>query len=278
MHEKLKLLLDVLLSFFIALFLFLSTACLLLNLTVCSSSFLLSRLAESNFYETNFNEFNTELTYLAEPIGIDPTRLEEVLQQNHLREEVDQSVLYSFEGLTYTPDSSTFESGIYDTLSAYAQENDASVNEENLQNISELCGEMYRDHATLSYVGSIGHYANMFRTPLLLASVVCAVITGILILIQFSMHRFKHRALRYLICGATGAGLSLIVMPAIALLSGKIRHLSITDESLYNLVVSYLNTALGYFILSGLIILCVCVLLGLVYRRIHPLRRRSGKH
>ena len=109
------------------------------------------------------------------------------------------------EGQTFSPDSSSFESGIYDTLAAYAQENDASVNEENLQNISELCGELYREHATLSYVGSIGHYANLFRTPLLLASVVCAVIAGILILLEISMHRFKHRALRYIICSVAGS-------------------------------------------------------------------------
>ena len=98
MHGKFKTLLDVLLSFFIALFLFLAASCLLLTNTICSSTFLLSRMESSGFYESNFNEFNTELTYLAEPIGIDPARLEAVLRQNHLREDVDQSVRYSFRG------------------------------------------------------------------------------------------------------------------------------------------------------------------------------------
>ena len=278
MHGKLKTLVDVLLSFFTALSLFASAVCFLLCSTVCSDSFLLSRMERSGFYESNFNEFRTELTYLAEPIGIDPARLEEVLLQNHLRQDVDESIRYSFREIAFTPDSTSFETGIHDALAAYAKEKDAAINEENLQNISQLCGELYREHATLSYVGSLGHYANLFRTPLLVAALVCAAMGIILICIQFSIHHYKHRALRYVICGLSGAGLSLSVFPAIVLLSGKIRHLSITDESLYRLVVTYLNTLLNYLVITGAACLCVSLLLGLVYRRIHPARRHARRH
>ena len=84
--------------------------------------------------------------------------------------------------------------------------------------------------------------------------------------------------MRYVICGGAGAGLSLAVFPAIVLVSGKIRHLSITDDSFYNLVVTYLHTLLGILLLIGVLLLCACLLLGLVYRRIHPLHRHSGRH
>lgn len=266
--SKLKTVLDYLLSFFIALMHFMAIACLLLAVTVCSPRYMRFAVTRSGYQQLNAQELTDELNYIAEPIGIDPALINSLFDRDQIAENIEKSIDAAYSDAAFTPDSSAFIGRIYNAISLYATEQGMEIDEENFQYVSELCGDLYTRHSTVSYINSLGHYAASLRLPLFIASGVGLLLAVILFVRLYRMHLRRHVSLRFLIYGLGGAGLALLVLPLIAMASGVVSRVSIGTESLYCLFTTYANYLLQIFVFSGLVLILTCLVCGLYYRKL----------
>ncbi|MGI6270204.1 MAG: hypothetical protein ACOYKJ_06710 [Candidatus Howiella sp.] len=266
--SKLKSVLDYLLSFFIALTLFVTAACLLLAVTVCNPAYMRFALNRSGYHQLNAQELTADLSYIAEPIGIDPSLINELFDRGEIAENVEKSIEAAYSATPFTPDSSAFIGRIYNTISLYATENGLEIDEENFQHVSDLCGELYTQHSTISYIGSLGHYAASVRLPLLIISGVGALVLTLLIIRLYRMHLRRYVSMRFLIFGLSGAGLAVLIFPLFAILSGMVSRVSIGTESLYYLFTTYVDYLLQIFVFSGLVLILAALICGFFYYKL----------
>lgn len=266
-NSKLKIVIDVLLSFFTALTLIVAATCAILYLTVCNGNYMLFAVNRSGYQQLNLQELQEDLSYIADPIGIDASLLTDAIDGTEIKENVEQSIKKAYQDESFTPDTAAFTGKIYNTITTYAAENDLTVNEENFEHASDACGSIYTDHSAISYVSSIGHYAANLRLPLLIASIVCLLVAVILIRQLWHMHYRKYMSIRFMIFGLSGAGLSLLALPLMILSSGRIDKASVSPESLYSLFVTYCDFLFQLFVFAGLFILVIALILVVFYRK-----------
>lgn len=266
--SKLKSVLDCLLSFFIALTLFGSVFCMVLVVTVCNPAYMRFAVSRSGYQQLNAQELTQDLTYIVEPIGIDPSLINTLFDRDELAENVEKSIEAAYSGTSFVPDNSTFIGRIYNAISLYATENDLEIDENNFQYVSDLCGDLYARHSTVSYISSLGHYALSLRLPLLIISVVCLLLSVVLFVRLYRMHLRRHVSLRFLMFGLGGAGLALLFLPLIAIVSGAVSRISIGTESLYCLFTTYVNYLLQIFVFSGVALIFAMLICGLYYYKL----------
>lgn len=265
--------LSAVLSFLISFLAFVLVLLIVMTSTVFGSKFMMKMFDRSNYYEMVMTELESEFGYIAEPAGVDAELLVSAIDINTLKKDIRGNVRAAYRQVSYQTAAGTLQTQIYDNLKAYAQSQQLMLDEQldaNLQNVASAAAGQYDKHVQFPLIRNISDVTHSMKKPVAVAMIGLMVVLFVLICSLFFMQKWKHRAMRGLIYALSGTGLMLAVFPAGILLSGKLKYISISQESLYRFTITYVETILKNLVWIGGGFLLVSLLLGIfVYRKMY---------
>lgn len=268
--SKVKPILYGLLSFLLAFALFLLSVFAVLEITVFSQDYMISKMGESGYYAMVKDELKSELKSLGNASGLDESFAEGFVQSLDINEIELKYISAFYTGDTTLVDTTEFKQQLYAALDSYMDENGinkSSVSQENLSYFVNQASEIYVTQISIPFFSFVANYIYKASTPVLIITISLAAVALIITLIIVFTNKFKHRRFRYLCYGFTSTFLAVTVIPIVVLLSGKISQINLNTRSLYNLFVSYANGVFMYFFIFSAILLVLSVLSFILYRR-----------
>lgn len=268
--SKVKPMLYGLLSFLLAFVLFLLSVFIILETTVFSQDYMISKMGESGYYAMVKDELKSELKSLGNASGLNESFAEGFVQSLDINEIELNYISAFYTGDTTLVDTTEFKQQLYAALDSYMDENGinkSSVSQENLSYFVNQASEIYVTQISIPFFSFVANYIYKASTPVLIITISLAAVALIITLIIVFTNKFKHRRFRYLCYGFTSTFLAVTVIPIVVLLSGKISQINLNTRSLYNLFVSYANGVFMYFFIFSAILLVLSVLCFILYRR-----------
>lgn len=277
-HTKAKSLLYGLLSFFLTLTLFLLSICLVMQTTIFSKSFMTSAMGSCGYYTMVADELKSQLKSLGDASGLDQEFAQDFVEGYDVQSAVDEYISAFYVGDTTLVDTEEFEQELYAALDDYIDEKGIdreTVSDENLSYfVSQAC-DIYVNEISIPFFSYVANYIYNYSTPLLIITIVLAVIALAIAAVIIFTNKFTHRRYRYLCYSTTGTTLATAIIPITVQLSGMISKINLETRSLYNLFVSYANALFSYFWIYCGIFFVVSVILFLLYAKAY---KRATTH
>ena len=268
--SKIKPLLYGLLSFFLAFDLFFLSIFLVIETTVFSEDFMLSKMGECGYYSMVTDELKSELKSLGNASGLDESFAEDFVNSIDILEIEHKYISAFYSGNTTLVDTKEFKRQLYTALDEYMEQkkiSKESVSQENLNYFVDEAANRYVGQISIPFFSFFANYIYNASTPFLIITISLAAAALIIAAIIVFTNRFKHRRFRYLSYGCAGAFLAVTIIPVVVFLSGKISQINLNTRSLYNLFVSYTSGFFANFFIYGAILLLLSVLTFVLYRR-----------
>lgn len=268
--SRVKPILYGLLSLLLAFALFLLSVFAVLEITVFSQDYMISKMGESGYFAMTKDELKSELKSLGNASGLDESFAEDFVQSLDINGIELKYISAFYSGDTTLVDTTEFKQQLYSALDSYMDENGinkSSVSQENLSYFVNQASEIYVTQISIPFFSFVANYIYKASTPVLIITISLAAVALIITLIIVFTNKFKHRRFRYLCYGFTSAFLAVTVIPIVVLLSGKISQINLNTRSLYNLFVSYANGVFMYFFIFSAILLVLSVVSFILYRR-----------
>lgn len=261
-----------LLSFFLSLFLFLTSIIMIIQLTFLNSGYMRSKLSESNYYDNVMTEAESEFISYGSASGFNEQFFQAVLDINDVQLSVNHSLSTLYGEDSGTDNSFKFQEDLKSRLGENLKERKITVTPEiskGVQLLANTCSSAYSQYISIPYANEIKPYLLGLKKPLILLECMLCFLAVISILLILRLSRWPHRAFRAYIYAASGTILMLFLFPVIFLISGKAENIAMISKSLYALSVSYLNGIAILALQLSAIFVCVLVVLGLIYIRLY---------
>lgn len=276
--SRVKPILYGLLSLLLAFALFLLSVFAVLEITVFSQDYMISKMGESGYFAMTKDELKSELKSLGNASGLDESFAEDFVQSLDINGIELKYISAFYSGDTTLVDTTEFKQQLYSALDSYMDEKGiekSSVSQENLSYFVDQASERYVTQVSIPFFSFIANYIYKASTPVMIITIVLAAVALIIALIIVLTNKYKHRRFRYLSYGCAGAFLAVTVIPVVVLLSGKISQINLNTRSLYNLFVSYANGFFMYFFIFSAILFVLSVVCFILYRRYY---NKAVKH
>ncbi len=277
-HSKIKPVLYAFLAFMLALVLFLLSVCAVLYCTVFSKSFMIRTMRSIDYYSMVREELESQMVSLVDAGGFDKDFAKEFVESYDIKRAVNDYIAAFYSGGNTLVDTSTFKRQLNDAINSYMNQHRLTANKHTKEHIAyfvDEATEIYVEQMSIPFFSAFANYITHTKTILNMLTVFLAASAVVLSAIIFFTNPFKHRRCRYLFIGVSGAFWAVLVIPVIALLSGKIGLVNIATHSLYQLFVSYFNGLFCYFFLCAGVLFVLSVILLLLYIKYY--RRALGR-
>lgn len=263
-----------LLSFFLSLFLFLTSIIMIIQLTFLNSGYMRSKLSESNYYDNVMTEAESEFISYGSASGFNEQFFQGVLDINDVQLSVNHSLSTLYGEDSGIDNSFKFQEDLKSRLSQNLKERKIAVTPEiskGVQLLANTCSSAYSQYISIPYANELKPYLLGLKKPLILLECMLCFLAVISVLLIMRLSRWPHRAFRAYIYAVSGAILMLFLFPVVFLISGKAENIAMISKSLYALSVSYLNGIAILALQLSAIFVCVLVVLVLIY--IHLYKR-----
>lgn len=261
----------VMLSFLMALFLFLSALSLILSRTFSNPDFMIDVLEKRSYYDNIFLEYTDTVEHLAVPAGVPEGRFSSVISKADFKNDINAVILSAYSNndgyAGGVIDYNVVYLKFYTCLTEVAVENGFEINEElvpGLENVATLCAECYQTYVTVPFIDTIGSYASEFNRYFQLSAIICGVFFLFFLVIMLISKIYKKNSLSILAITSNTVGFMMAIAPAAVFLSGKIRHININVKSLYGFAVGYTESLLLAILICGIVFLILGILLLLI--------------
>ncbi len=268
------------LSFFMAVCLFLISVCISLRVTLLSQDYMLSTMAEHEYYGQVTEEFREQLDSLGHASGLTTEFVNEFVASMDIREDVIRYIDAFYSGSSTVVNKTPFKQKFRAALDSFAEQNQkegTEPSEEALEYLTNEAAELYANSVEIPFFALIANFIYKLTAPMTIAIAALAVIAVVLGVIMFLANpEFKHRGYRYLSYAFSAAFICTVVIPAIMTATGIIGKVNLTTMSLYNLFVNYFNGMLRYMWLFAGVYLFFGILCFIVFANKH--RRLLHNH
>lgn len=257
----------VILSFLMALFLFISALSLILSRTFSNSNFMIDVLEKRSYYDNIFLEYTDTVEHLAIPAGVPEGKFSSVISKAEFKADINAVILSAYsESDGYAGeviDYDTVYQKFYTCLTEVAVDNGFEINDElipGLENVATLCAECYQTYVTVPFIDTIGSYALEFDRYFQLASIICGVFFLFFLIFLLISKVYKSISLSVLAITCNTVGFMMSIAPAVVFFSGKIRHINISVKSLYGFAVGYSESLLLTILICGIVFLALGII------------------
>lgn len=259
-------------SFFLALILFLLTCCIALRTTVFSSDYMLSVMADREYYTQITEELRQQLESLSHASGLSSEFANDFTNSLDLREDVTQYVESFYNGSSTVINTTHFKQKFRAALDSYIEDNkkkNTEVKEESLEYLVNEAADLYSNTIEIPFFSVVANYVVKLNVPLTVTIVVLTIIGIVLTLILFLTNEFKHRGYRYLSYAFIAAFICDAAVAGLVYFSKIFSKVNIMTRSLYNLFVYYFNGIFTYFWIFAAAFIVFGVLFFLMFARKH---------
>lgn len=248
--SKLRTFVYVVMSFFLALILFLLSVCVSLRVTVFSPDYMLQAMSNREYYTQVTEEMRGQLESLAHASGLSSEFANDFTAGYDMREDIVSYVDSFYSGKSTLINTTNFKQKFRASLDAYIEGNKkegTEVKESSLEYLVNEAADIYTNSIEIPFFSVLANYIGKLSMPLNITIIALVLIGGIITAILFLTNEFRHRGYRYLSYAFIAAFLCDAVIAGTVTISGIFGKINLATRSLYNLFVEYFNGIFVYF-------------------------------
>ena len=264
--NKNKLILKNIIAIVTAFILTFALACLNLCLSgrvISNSDFVKSIITKSDYVTNAVTEIKEDLSDLAIPSGLPADFFDKKVLPAEVSEMVFSATLYNWNGEANELDFSSIKESLSNDITAYANENFVSIDEETkvaIKTLTEECYKVYLRYCNPTLLEFLGQTVKLLSKVVnlgIIASFVLLVLTLIFLYRLVDTKNFFF----YSFVSFMGAGLLSGIIPLILLITNKISHIAILSKSLYGFLCTFVNSSLFIVMLFALLFVVISLLM-----------------
>lgn len=252
---------SVLLSFLLALFVFIAAICSVIRLTFCSPKFMVSVLDNQNYYNVIYDEYCEAIEQLAIPAGVAEGEFSKAVSkaefENYIKDIIFAAYDSSYEYAGNTFPYEEIHSRFYNVMLNTANNAGATVDDElflGIDNVSTLLANSAQQFTDIPFIDTIGKYGleiSSYLEYFILGTVLTfALFLALLLLTK----KWRNQWLSIISLALRSSGAMLIVAPLVVLISNVIKYLNVDVKSLYLFAVGYAETIVWILLIIGIIL------------------------
>lgn len=260
----------ILLSFLLTLILFLLSVCTVLEATLFNSEFIFDNMNSSNYFIDKRDEITTSLIDLGYASGLDEKFFEDFVDEVMLCDDTREYLDNYYSGDGAKIDTTDFKQSFNAEIDKYIQENNIkNVNGNSRDKLVSKAALIYRSSLEIPLFSKLSAYFLTAKNAMPFILVGLVVLAGVICVVLIFANKWKHRGVKYICCATSGAFLTLGIIPAYLMISGKISHLNLDSRALYNMFVQSANSICIAVLFISLFFLLVSVGLFFLFRRMY---------
>lgn len=259
------------LAFIGSLLLFAIGALVCIRLTLFNQNFMIKQVHDAKYIETIRKDVTESIQDLGRGSNIPPEVLSDVVTEKMVATNVENYIRGIYKDVPFQlQGEDQIKENIMNNVQQYAQQKNIPIDEgtqKNLENLANTATKNFSSYIEIPYLMSYGQKVMSFKSSLTLILLVVGASFVLIFTLLLLMVKLKHQRVRWSSITFLGAGLMLVVLPAIIYFSGVIKRLGITSEGLYRFVTSYVTTFDLSFVFVGLAAIAIAVLLVIISER-----------
>lgn len=259
------------LAFIGSLLLFATAALICIRMTLFNQEFMIDQVHKTEYVETIRKDMTQSIQDLGRGSNIPPKVLSDVVPEKTVSANVDNYIRSIYQEVPFEiQGGDQIKENILKNVNQYAQQENIAIDEttqSNLENLANSATKNYANFIEIPYLLSYGRKVMAFQSALTLMLIITGVAFVLVFIGLLLMAKMKHQKIRWSSVTFLGAGLMLIVLPAIIYFSGVINRLGIMSEGLYRFVTGYITAFDLSFIFVGLGLTGLALLLVLISER-----------
>lgn len=259
------------LAFIGSLLLFAIGALVCIRLTLFNQNFMIKQVHDAKYIETIRKDVTESIQDLGRGSNIPPEVLSDVVTEKMVATNVENYIRGIYQDVPFQlQGEDQIKENIMNNVQQYAQQQNIPIDEgtqKNLENLANIAAKNFSSYIEIPYLMSYGQKVMSFKSSLTLLLLVVGASFVLIFTLLLLMVKLKHQRVRWSSITFLGAGLMLVVLPAIIYFSGVINRLGITSEGLYRFVTSYVTTFDLSFVFVGLAAIAIAVLLVIISER-----------
>ena len=260
----------ILLSFLLTLILFLLSVCTVLEATLFNPEFIFDNMNSSNYFIDKRDEITTSLIDLGYASGLDEKFFQDFVDEVMLCDDTREYLDNCYSGNGAKIDTTDFKQSFNAEIDKYIQENNIkNVNGNSRDKLVSKAALIYRSSLEIPLFSKLSAYFLTAKNAMPFILVGLAVLAGVICVVLIFANKWKHRGVKYICYATSGAFLTLGIIPAYLMISGKISHLNLDSRALYNMFVQSANSICIAVLFISLFFLLVSVGLFFLFRRMY---------
>lgn len=259
------------LAFIGSLLLFATLALICIRMTLFNEDFMIKQVHETQYVETIRKDMTQSIQDLGRGSNIPPEVLADVVPEKTVSTNVDNYIRSIYQDFPFKiQGGDEIKGNILKNVNQYAQQKGITIDEatqKNLDNLANSAVKNYSNYIEIPYLLSYGKKVMAFQSALTMILVIASVAFILVFVGLLLMVKMKHQKVRWSSVTFLGAGLMMVVLPALIYFSGVINRLGIMSEGLYRFVTSYITAFDLSFVFVGLALTVFALLLVLLSER-----------
>lgn len=260
----------IVLSFLLTLILFLLSVCTVLEATLFNPEFIFDNMNSSNYFIDKSDEITTSLIDLGYASGLDEKFFDDFIDEVMLCDDTREYLDNYYSGNGAKIDTTDLKQSFNAELDKYIQENNIkNVNGKSRDKLVNKAAQIYRFSLEIPLFSKLSAYFLTAKNAMPFILVGLVVLAGVICVVLIFANKWKHRGVKYICYATSGAFLTLGIIPAYLMITGKISHLNLDSRALYNMFVQSANSICIAVLFISLFFLLVSVGLFFLFRRMY---------
>ena len=243
-HSKGRFIISSILSFLLAVLLTVATVVLAVKIGFINENRIISSLNYKDYYSGVEAQFYQDAKDLSTPMGIPESVLDGIVESDQIHEDIKGYVSACFQGKTYTFQTDKLEQNLTEHIYQYFQAQGWQMTQEQLETIPEYTKMISDRYVEDMKIPLVNHFHKIDRFYTKLTAIVLGVsvvLSAGIIFALIKMHRWKHRALRFVTYSTIAAAFMVAAPAVVVLVNGFYKRISIGMEYLYYAMVEYIS-------------------------------------
>ncbi|OJG47087.1 hypothetical protein RV04_GL000334 [Enterococcus hermanniensis] len=240
-------------------------------MTLFNQDFMIRQVHTTNYTATVRKDLTDSIQDVGRGSNIPPDVLADVVSEKTIATNVDNYIRSIYNEVPFKiQGEDQLKEKILTNVHQYAQQKNITVDDTtqtNIENLATNAAKNYSSFIEIPYLLSYGQKVMAFQSALTLILIIMSVAFLFVFIGLILMVRMRHQRVRWGSMPILGAGLMLVVLPAIIYFSGVINHLGISSEGLYRFVTRYITAFDLTFVFAGAILIVLASIMILVSER-----------
>ncbi len=251
------------------------TAFSCLMLTAFNKTYIPDQM-NSAYHEATLNSLVATLKTLAAPSQLPEEVFDDLFTISMVTKDSENATSAVLGGISYSFDESDVRKLLEGRFQQYAQTAGLDMKATNLDSLIDLCVQTYEQQISVPFLKTFVPIRTTFEKAFTIVLLAVSAFLIVSIVLLFSIHPYKHRALRYTIGSLFASALMVIPVPLIILLQGAYKKMAIEPTQVKMLFVSMTRCAMLSLVIGGLLLAAIGVALLPVVRTMRQSLLRKG--
>ena len=238
LSKKIRDVLFSVLSFILALFLFLDSICILTSVFVFNKNVWLDQMNVSNYYSDKTDEIKNKLVVLGNASDLPAEFFDGAIDSILVSNDTEKYLDAYFNGNNDLIDTTAFKQKFYAKLEEYIKEKNAKVDDSNVDYLVKNAEQIYARSLEIPLFYRLFVYFQAIKSWLPIVIAVLSVLSLSIVLILLFGNKWRHRAFKYYYYACAGAFLSLLVSSVYLTAVGGLKKIVLESRALYNVAVT----------------------------------------